>query len=580
LTTMSVITRAVKSSLDASADALKAAEKALAAAKIANIHARAAYDAFCVSECVSQFNIEKKKEEKCKNCKCKQSSCLHGKPLTETLINNQVGLRVMSNGDSWKEEQKRVIGTIQSVKKAINNSFLMVLWDAQKNLEQFTYLSKGSSKFIVFCKTEKPKNPPFDVAPVKKVSPLPSSGSGQLNDDQSKQCSNCKRKKCVNGKFLTTFNSNNLGISVKHVEFHRDKVGKIINFDDGFVGIQWHGTNKVKRYTFLKTDDDDKAGFMFRFHCKKDADSTDEIKVAENKPVDESTDEFFDAVEDEDTNLSVEEEDPEFVILSSPSAEIVDVEKDDGQDQEKKIVETTTGTVLDKVTCSYCHSFPCNNGKFISFHKETLLGCVVEYFGSIGTIVAHRKGSFFIRWMGSENCIMWPMFKLLPETGKVNLQFKFYCNKKMIEMNGLFDNAAALEIHEEEELIEASEEAQDKCSNCISCPCRDGQYLIDFSEVRVDLRVKYVGHHSNRIDQSNKSGYISKVQKTSFYVETFGKKKPQFLIDSIGDGVGELQFLYSSQQDEDDEFNGPRQIWHKYTHFYGFNSVLDSRSMY
>jgi len=352
----------------------------------------------------------------------------------------------------------------------------------------------------------------------------------------------------VNGKFLTTLNSNNLGISVKHVEFLRDKVGKIVNFDEGFVGIQWHGTNKVKRYTFLKSDDDDdKARFMFRFHCKKDADSTEEIKVAENKPVDKSTDEFFDAVEDEDTSISVEEEDPEYVMLSSPSAEIVDVEKDNGHDQEEKIIKRRRRKLSkpDTVTCSYCHSFPCNNGKFISFHKETLLGCVVaytgldeEYFGCIGTIVAHRKGSFLIRWMGSEDCIQWPIFKLLPETGKVNFQFKFYCNKEMIEINGF--------IQEEEELIEASEEAQDKCSNCISFPCRDGQYLMDFSEVRTDLRVKYVGNL--RLDLVGKDGTVSKVRTTTFNIETFGEKMSHRLIYYRGDdetGVGELQFLYS-----------------------------------
>ena len=35
-----------------------------------------------------------------------------------------------------------------------------------------------------------------------------------------------------------------------------------------------------------------------------------------------------------------------------------------------------------------------------------------------------------------------------------------------------------------------------------------------------------------------------------------------------------------TQQDEDNEYNGPRQIGHNWTDFYGFNSVLDSRSMY
>ena len=309
---MSVITRAVKSSLDASADALKAAEEALAAAKIANIHLRAAYDAYCVSGYVPPFTTENKKEEKCKNCKCTQSSCLHGKPLTEFLISNQVGLRVMSDGDSWKEEQKKMIGTVQSVK----NGNLMVRWDSNNTLASCTYLSKRkrSSKFIVYCKTQEPKNPPFVVTKVLSDNLFPS--SLQLNDDR---CSACKRMKCVNGNFLTSFNSSNIGTYVKHVEFHKNKVGKIINFDDGFVGIQWHGTNKVKRYMFLKCVGDDMAHFQFKMHCTKDANSTDEIKEDKNKPVDESTDESFDAIE----------EDPEFVMFSSPSAEIVNVEKDD-----------------------------------------------------------------------------------------------------------------------------------------------------------------------------------------------------------------------------------------------------------
>ena len=43
-----------------------------------------------------------------------------------------------------------------------------------------------------------------------------------------------------------------------------------------------------------------------------------------------------------------------------------------------------------------------------------------------------------------------------------------------------------------------------------------------------------------------------------------------------------LSFLLPAppQQDEDDEYNEPRQIWYNWTDFYVFNSVLDSRSMY
>ena len=220
---MSVIIKAIKSSFDASTDALKAAEEALAAAKLAKIHAQTAYDAFCVSGYVPPFIIEgnKKEEEKCANCKCKVSSCLHGKPLTETLIKNPVGLRVMSHGDSWKEEQKKLIGTVQSFQKTTGNSFLRVLWDTKIHNSQFTYTSKGSSKFIVYCKAQKPTDPSSNATPDTLVS-----SNESLNDVR---CYNCKRKKCAHGKFLTTFNSNNLGINVKHVEFHKEKVGKIIN---------------------------------------------------------------------------------------------------------------------------------------------------------------------------------------------------------------------------------------------------------------------------------------------------------------------------------------------------------------
>ena len=102
---MSVIIKALKSSLEASTKALNAAEEALAAAKLSNIHAQAAYDAFCVSGYIPPFppstdSKEKTKEAQCVNCKRNHSSCLHGEPLTETLIQDPVGLRVKSNGNS------------------------------------------------------------------------------------------------------------------------------------------------------------------------------------------------------------------------------------------------------------------------------------------------------------------------------------------------------------------------------------------------------------------------------------------------------------------------------------------------
>ena len=567
---MSVITRAIKSSLDASTDALKAAEEALAAAKIANIHAQAAYDAFCVSGYIPPFAIDghKKKEEECANCK--QSVCLHGRPLTESLIKNPVGLRVMTHGDSWKEEQKEMIGTIQSVKKSTDNSFLMVLWDSKNSPEQFTILSKGSSKFIVYCKAQKLKITPPSVTPEK--SNTLTSSSENLNDAK---CSNCKKKKCVHGKFLTTFNSNNTGISVKHVDFHTDKVGKIANFDEGFVGIQWDRSKKVKRYMFIKTDDNDQAQFQFRFYCKSNDDSKEAIKETETKPVDTSTEEFFDAVEgeDEDISIGLEDEDPEFIVLSSPSSEIVDVEKDDNHNEESKIVKSRStpdirpvdlskeNIVLadvaefeskraDCVQCSSCHSIVCQNGKYITVYRESVIGASVsytgpdeEYFGCTGTVLAHKKGIFWLKWFGSPEIVKLPMIKPHAYIQQVHLQFKFLCDKNNAKRD---ENKSEIHLFYEDESEDEAEtyHENDKCGNCNSFPCKDGQYLTCFTEVIQGLNVKYSG--SARKNQIGVVGTVTKVKDSGyFFVDKF-KNYWQFIITPINNSsVGELQFCYS-----------------------------------
>ena len=54
-----------------------------------------------------------------------------------------------------------------------------------------------------------------------------------------------------------------------------------------------------------------------------------------------------------------------------------------------------------------------------------------------------------------------PIFKLHSDPGKVNLQFKFYCNKEMLDETRS-NNFVSIEIEEDEELIDVSEENQDK----------------------------------------------------------------------------------------------------------------------
>ena len=199
---------------------------------------------------------------------------------------------------------------------------------------------------------------------------------------------------------MTTFNNNNIGLSVKHVDFHKDKVGKIANFDDGFVGIQWDGSNKVKRYMFLKTDDNDKAQFQFRFVCKSSDNSKEAIEEKETKPVDTSTEEFFDAVEGEvvDTRISLEDEDedPAFMVLSSPSSEIEDVENDYNHNEERKnfkcsLEELTEVSELNpedekvfsfsrcftKLPCAHLHSKKVDKHRIILTVDRDILLCGV-----------------------------------------------------------------------------------------------------------------------------------------------------------------------------------------------------------
>ena len=100
-----------------------------------------------------------------------------------------------------------------------------------------------------------------------------------------------------------------------------------------------------------------------------------DLKATENKPTDESTEEFFDAVEgeDEDISNSVEEEDPEFIVLSSPSAEILDVEKDDNHNVKISSEELTEVSALNS-----------EDEKVYSFSRcLTKLPCARLHFGKV-----------------------------------------------------------------------------------------------------------------------------------------------------------------------------------------------------
>ena len=480
------LTKAVKSSLEMSEAALKAAEEAVAAAKIAKIHAQAAFSAVKIALEVDER--KKEKEERCGNCKKKMSLCLHEQSLVESFKNPE-GMRVQASGDSWSSKFLGKTGTIVSTKQTKVHNFVNVLWDREEKAEQYTFLSKMEPKFIIHCKSKSPSKVP---EPLKKSQAVTSEVVEISTDAKSETCSNCKQSPCFNGRFLTSYRADYFGIMVKHVDFHKNKIGTVVEFLNGIFKVNWSKTiasrkmtisSKSKSYNILSSAKGDQIGhYQLKFYCEQEKDS---------------------------------------------STEVVSVAMDSGS----RSIETYEDINLHFVDKSFIGS------------QVRYVGDDPDYYGRVGIVEAVDQGLISVNWFGdTNNPTQFPIFVTHSLPGLVRFQFKLV---KHVVNESFEDND---EVPQEKIVNKDS-----NCQNCLASPCLNGQYLMYPSQVVSGMKVKYVG--VTKSDLFGQIGTFSVRSNRFLFLDIDGSEKYEPLVRTLGVTTGELQFQIHCMSSEGETSN-------------------------
>ena len=215
--------------------------------------------------------------------------------------------------------------------------------------------------------------------------------------------------------------------------------------------------------------------------------------------------------------------------------------------------ECKTKVIGQTLECEYCHCFPCNDGKYLTYFKATNIGIKVVYvgpnendYGRIGTVEDYKDGDFQVRYLAAKKSRFVPMIQPHETPGLIYFQFKFYCDKEVLD--NYCDILDSLEDEENDE-VKGSQDPSivvtnnlPKCPNCLYSPCRNGQFLFQISDVASGMKLKYVG---TTLSEMKGSTCVVKSVKPGFLTITgLGSKKNHFLIYSKGDGTGEVQFQY------------------------------------
>ena len=345
---VSTLYAATKSAVDMSEKALLAAEEALAAARIANAQAKAAFEAVDsymgtggrVKE-NGNLHLEEHRIQNAKCSNCKWSPCLHGKVLTKSY-KKLPGVVVRAIGESWSSKQLGLVGKVISVNQSKQNTFLNVQWESQNKTENYTHFSKSGPKFVIECKL-RPLFPELKQGNKTKI-------SSELNtayNNSSKTCSLCHRDPCLNGKYLTELRYVEVGMRLRSFgksfpERYRDLAATVVSRKGDSIEVRWTSLGEVRSNTVLS-----KSGARFIVECLSGKSKSTKNSGQNTEDEKESFSEFSSSRNSEEHYEHDDAtDDDSFIMLASPSdggnniVDIDDPEEDrDLEGQERDSVD-------------------------------------------------------------------------------------------------------------------------------------------------------------------------------------------------------------------------------------------------
>ena len=358
---VSTLYAATKSAVDMSEKALLAAEEALAAARIANAQAKAAFEAVdsymgtggIVKE-NGNLHLEEHRIQNAKCSNCKWSPCLHGKVLTKSY-KKLPGVVVRAIGESWSSKQLGLVGKVISVNQSKQNTFLNVQWESQNKTENYTHFSKSGPKFVIECKL-RPLFPELKQGNKTKM-------SSELNtayNNSSKTCSLCHRDPCLNGKYLAEPRYVEVGMRLRSFgksfpERYRDLAATVVSKKGDTIEVRWTSLGEVRSNTVLS-----KSGARFIVECLSGK-SKSTKNSGQKEDEKESFSEFSSSRNSEEHYEHDDAtDDDSFIMLASPSDggnNIVDIDDpEEDRDLEGQERDSVDGIRMEAVQITVSNS--------------------------------------------------------------------------------------------------------------------------------------------------------------------------------------------------------------------------------
>ena len=416
---------------------------------------------------------------------CRRSPCSHGKKIYPSrLTSSLIGCSVKYCGQVWAEEKRKRPGLVTGV----SGGHIQITW-------------KGSTKPTTYPLMIKNKDAQMETC-------------FQYFCIDSDGCPNCQSSPCRTGTAYEAFREVDLGLRLLYVGPDRSVlgwVGEVQGALDNFLIIKWINNSKNSKYKVK----DSNGKFLFEILCNH-------ISQSDKKDLKTETEGFKDYAEDEDDTEEA------FVLLSDPTAKILDVD-------------------LDTELCRHCqvNVSQCLNGKQLLYYHEQNVGKQVKYCGSfdgtlrgrVGVIEGFLTGCLAIVWQGQTEASLYPLLIPRPDSSglvsyrdqqAVEHQFQFCClvDESSISNHQLSSEALSqsnlkwfllkLEMYQVLPLSQFDYDRDGpRCENCgtLQSRCLHGQYLINLTDVKVGLSLKFVGQNDNF---HGNIGKVSEVKRGHF----------------------------------------------------------------